>query len=200
MPLERTLSSGIKEDAKIYRIGIMVNMNGHTMIQIEYAENRIDPSVNKPTKILKQVSLEGNDFLAMYNTLSNDGEKIGVAVKRVCYEWMKDKKVTDIIAEALKIQYTGSGSSAVVDISGTTLTTTITGGPGGENLNLTFTNFPTIKELVDEINTNHGSIYTASLSTIGGYGLISSVELQTVTAQDIKGVDFEATGPSVIIS
>jgi len=40
----------------------------------------------------------------------------------------------------LTVQYTGTGTAATMSLSGNHLTTTVTGGPGGENLNLDLTN------------------------------------------------------------
>jgi hypothetical protein len=42
-------------------------------------------------------------------------------------------------ATAFSIKYTGSGSAATATFNGATLTTNVTGGPGGENLNLVLT-------------------------------------------------------------
>ena len=40
----------------------------------------------------------------------------------------------------LTVQYTGTGTAATMSLSGNILTTTVTGGPGGENLSLDLTN------------------------------------------------------------
>src|SRR5258708_37723602 len=53
-------------------------------------------------------------------------------------------------ASAFTIKYTGTGTAATMTMSGTTLTTTVTGGPGSENLSFDLTNasFNTVSGLV----------------------------------------------------
>jgi len=86
-------------------------------------------------------------------------------------------------ASALTIKYTGTGTAAAMTVAGTTLTTTVTGGPGGENLSFDLTNpsFNTVSGLVTAINTHSG--YTASLVIATA---TDSVTLTPVSGQDIK--------------
>jgi hypothetical protein len=88
---------------------------------------------------------------------------------------------------AFTIKYTGTGSAATMTISGTTMSTTVTGGPGGENLSFDLTNasFDTVAELVSAINTHSG--YTAAL-VIGT--VTDSVTLAPAASQDIKATTF----------
>ncbi len=74
-------------------------------------------------------------------------------------------------ASAMTIKYTGTGSAATMTVSGNTLTTTVTGGPGGENLSfdLTDPSYNTVSSLVTAINTHGG--YTAGLVIATAYGL-----------------------------
>jgi hypothetical protein len=51
------------------------------------------------------------------------------------------------------IQYTGTGTPAELAVSATALTTTITGGPGGEDLNVPFATYSNIQQVVDYINS-----------------------------------------------
>ncbi len=90
-------------------------------------------------------------------------------------------------APAFTIKYTGTGSAAAMTISGTTLSTTVTGGPGGENLSFDLTNpsFNTVSSLVTAINTHSG--YTASLVILP---TTDSVTLTPVAGQDIKSATF----------
>jgi len=85
------------------------------------------------------------------------------------------------------VQYIGAGSAAVMDIGATSLTTTVTGAPS-ENLNLLFSNFPTLQELCDFIDTdaNYTCIVSDTLPTR------ASSELDDVAAQDIKTAVFQA--------
>jgi hypothetical protein len=90
-------------------------------------------------------------------------------------------------ASAFTIKYTGTGSAATMTISGTTMTTTVTGGPGGENLSFDLTNasFDTVSELVTAINTHSG--YTAALLIANA---TDSVTVTPASAQDIKTATF----------
>lgn len=81
----------------------------------------------------------------------------------------------------LSVQYTGAGSAATLTINATALTTTVTGGPGGEDLNLLFTDFATVGQLVAYIDAQPG--YTATL--LGSSDEPSST-LDAVTAVDVK--------------
>jgi hypothetical protein len=51
------------------------------------------------------------------------------------------------------IQYTGTGTPATMSISATSLTTTITGGPGSEELTVPFATYGTVQQVVDYINS-----------------------------------------------
>jgi hypothetical protein len=88
---------------------------------------------------------------------------------------------------ALVIQYVGAGSAATMTIAGHTLTTTITGGPGGENLSIDLTNasYDTLSELVSYIDGL--AAYTTTLGT-GPFtmGASLSAELGRTYAVDIR--------------
>lgn len=88
----------------------------------------------------------------------------------------------DIIQESLSIQYTGAGTAASAAVSNTALTTTVTGGPGGEDLNLLFADYQTIGDLVDAINAT--GVYSAVVKT--ALPDDASSELDNATAADIK--------------
>ena len=88
----------------------------------------------------------------------------------------------DIEKESFSLQYTGAGTVGVMTINATTLTTTITGGPGGEELNITLLDLPTISELVDYINNQ--TAYSAAVLTSVPTELSS--EIDAVTAIDIR--------------
>lgn len=90
-------------------------------------------------------------------------------------------ELDNIERESFSIQYTGAGTPATIDINATTLTTTITGGAGSEDLALTLADYPTISELVQVINNN--AAYTAVVLT--DQPTQKSTELDFVTAGDI---------------
>lgn len=83
----------------------------------------------------------------------------------------------------LTVQYTGAGSAAAMTVTSTAITTTITGGPGGEDLNLPFTTYETLDDIVNAINAS--SVYTAT-ADITGATLFKATNLDWVTSVDIK--------------
>lgn len=92
-------------------------------------------------------------------------------------------------ATAFTIKYTGTGTAATMTISGTTLTTTVTGGPGGQNLNFDLTNptYNTVAGLVAAISGQSG--YTATQVITAA---TDSITLAPVAAQDIKTTTYSA--------
>lgn len=97
-------------------------------------------------------------------------------------EYKGDSYITDNIErESFSIQYIGAGSAATMTIDATTLATTVTGGPGGEDLSITLLDFPTISELVQYIDNQ--TAYSCSVLT-GAPTQLSS-EIDAVTAVDI---------------
>ena len=85
---------------------------------------------------------------------------------------------------AFTIQYTGTGTAATLTISGNHLRTTITGGAGGENLDLDLTNaaYATISKVVGTL-TGRG-VYAAAVDA-NCQGAAHSIGLADVTAQNI---------------
>jgi hypothetical protein len=85
--------------------------------------------------------------------------------------------------QVFSLQYAGSGTAATVSISGDVLTTTVTGGPGGENLSFDLSNlaYNSYTALVTAINGHAG--YTATLI---GLPFGHSTTLAGVPAHDIK--------------
>ena len=86
------------------------------------------------------------------------------------------------------LQYVGAGTAATVTVTGNTMTTTITGGPGGEDLsiNLTNTSYDTLTKLLAYINGfGGGGVYEAfAMPNIDTS--IASTTIQNVAALDIK--------------
>lgn len=83
----------------------------------------------------------------------------------------------------MSIQYVGAGSAATMTITATTLTTSVTGGPGGENLSLAFADYPTLTALVFYIDGL--AAYTAS-SLITNANEFDTTNLDAVAGQDIR--------------
>jgi hypothetical protein len=90
---------------------------------------------------------------------------------------------------AFSVQYTGTGTAATLTISGNHLTTAITGGPGGENLNLDLTNssYDSISKLVATLNGR--GVYTAT-EDANCQGAVHSIALTDVAAQAIKSAAY----------
>lgn len=91
------------------------------------------------------------------------------------------EETDNIERDSLSIQYTGAGTVALMTIDATTLNTTITGGPGGEDLAITLADYPTISELVEYINNQ--SAYSAAVIT--DTATQKSIEIDAITGQDI---------------
>jgi hypothetical protein len=85
--------------------------------------------------------------------------------------------VDDVERKSFSLQYTGAGSAATIALDATTLATTVTGGPGGEDLSLILEDYPTINEIVAVINNNDA--YSATVLT--DTPTQKSVELDFVT-------------------
>ena len=89
----------------------------------------------------------------------------------------------------LTVQYVGTGTTAMMSLSGSHLTTTVTGGPGGENLNLDLSSPPydTFLELFKYFKYSVPG-YTA----IGN--AIPQDAMHTTTFADFSGVDIRTAG------
>ena len=86
---------------------------------------------------------------------------------------------------AFTLRYTGTGSAATATIVNGHLITSVTGGPGGENLDVDLLNaaYDTVQELVNYLNTRSG--YTATRDT-NAQTMAHSFTLADVSGQDIK--------------
>lgn len=86
---------------------------------------------------------------------------------------------------ALTLQYLGAGTAATVFQDGAGLTTTITGGPGGENQSLVYgTTYDTVQKLADALNAVPGGIYQAVVGA--GWGSWKTAWLAYLAGQPIK--------------
>ncbi|MBN1254008.1 MAG: hypothetical protein JXA50_01875 [Deltaproteobacteria bacterium] len=95
------------------------------------------------------------------------------------------------LLNGMAIRYVGAGSACTTTIAGDALTTSVTGGPGGENLNIDLTNasYDTMAELVAYINGL--AAYTCTISGSCQAGVHSDT-LADVAAQDIRTVSYTA--------
>jgi len=91
----------------------------------------------------------------------------------------------------IDIQYVGAGSACTMDIATNTLTTQVTGGPGGEDLDIDLTNasYDFLSELISYIDGL--AAYTCSLNTNGDNNCMSKY-LTDVSSQDIRTAEYNA--------
>lgn len=109
--------------------------------------------------------------------------------KKLVFGFAGNESTIDNIARpSFEIQYVGAGSAAVMSISKTAITTTVTGATA-DNLNVDFASFDTIEDVVNFINDH--AAYTCVAKT----AILSerSDELDSVTSQDIKTAAYIAT-------
>jgi hypothetical protein len=83
------------------------------------------------------------------------------------------------------VKYNGAGSACTMTITSTQITTSVTGGPGGENLTIPFTTYSTLNEIINFINNSAGGVYTAVAVTKNPFTFLGA-DLDRVTAVDIK--------------
>jgi len=99
-----------------------------------------------------------------------------------------ESETDDIEKQSFSLQYTGVGTVGIMTINETTLATTITGGPGSEELTLLLADYPTISELVAVINNN--TAYDATVLTSSPTE--KSIEIDAVTDVDIRTTSYTA--------
>lgn len=159
------------EDYVPDKIGVM-RVNPGTQSTSEY-----DEGVNLMfTATAWDYGLHTNQIKRKIEAGTTTGKKVTVSYKN------EDAYVKDNVErESFQIQYTGSGTPVTMDITLTGLTTSVTGGPGGEDLAIVFASFPTIEDLVNYINDQ--SSYTCTAVT--GDTTQLCIQLDTLSAQDI---------------
>jgi hypothetical protein len=95
---------------------------------------------------------------------------------------------------ALTIRYVGAGSAASLAVTNTTMATTVTGGPGGQNLAITFSDptTDTLGELIAYINSFTG-VYTAALGPDADAEAQCASLFANVAGQDIRTATYSLT-------
>jgi hypothetical protein len=124
----------------------------------------------------------GNQLARKIEAATTLGHKVTVKFRG---ETIAEKD--DVALEYFEIQYTGAGTAATMNITATQLDTTVTGGAGGEDLVMTFAEFPRVGDIVNFINEQDG--YTCSLLTKSN---ADATTFDLVTAQDIKTSTYTA--------
>ncbi len=154
---------------------------------------RVNPGTRATLALVKgattQITVTAWDWGLHTNQLKMKVEAGTSAGKKLTLQFQTQEAfVADNVARnSFEILYTGLGSVATMTITKTGLTTSCTGA-ASDDLSITFASFPTIEDLVNYIN-DHAS-YTCTLKT--GVPSQKTTELDSVTAQDIKGAAYIA--------
>ena len=140
-----------------------------------------------PTDVIDLKSARFGEYPNQLTRKITAGTSAGywASVKLGQTEWEQD----DISLELMSLRYVGTGTAAIMTITSTTLTTTVTGGPGGEDLALTLADYENLAQLTEVINTQ--TAYTCFLET-------SSSEkpdlFDAISAVDILTAEYTAVG------
>ncbi len=131
----------------------------------------------------KDYGLDTNQIKTKLEAGTSSGKKITIAFKT------NDDEVYDNVEkESFQIQYTGAGSPATMNITKLQIDTTITGGPGGQDLTILFASFATIEDVVNYINDQTDYTCTVLTSTPTD----PSSELDSIASQDILSTTYDA--------
>lgn len=138
--------------------------------------------------VSKDYGLYTNQIRRKISAGTNEGKKITVKFETQTVEG------DDITYNLFSFQYTGAGSacSLTLDPVGN-LVTTVTGGPGGEDLSVDLTSFDTVGNLVAYFNTL--SVYSAVLTGDGSF-LVS--KLDKIIAGDSVNIKTTYTVRSIL--
>ena len=140
-----------------------------------------------PTDVIDLKSARFGEYPNQLTRKITAGTNVGywASVKLGQTEWEQD----DISLELMSLRYVGTGTAAIMTITSTALTTTVTGGPGGEDLALTLADYENLAQLTEVINTQ--TAYTCFLET-------SSSEkpdlFDAISAVDILTAEYTAVG------
>jgi hypothetical protein len=127
---------------------------------------------------------DGNLASIKLSTGTNVGKKVEVIHKG---ESLLD--IDDVILNLFDIQYVGAGTAATMTINATTLSTTVTAGPGGEDLSITLEEYPDLGSLINFINDNPA--YTCTLT---GQSDEKATVFDAISGQDIKTSAYSTVG------
>lgn len=160
---------------------------GHDLIPQRVFVVRVN-TATQSTMYLKNgvdniIQLKSKDYGLWTTQISvylDDGVAVGSKVLKEKYR-ATEYSTRDVLKQSLSIQYVGTGTGCSAVVSNTSIATTVTGGPGGEDLTWTFANYETISDLVEAINTS--GVYTAVVLTAVPED--ASAQLDNATLADI---------------
>jgi hypothetical protein len=122
----------------------------------------------------KNYGLFTNQTRVKISAGTNEGKKISAILEDTTVE------VDDLISEIITIQYVGTGTACAFTLDPVgNLTTTVTAGPGSEDLSIDLTAYDTVGNLVAYIDNL--SVYSATLI---GDGNLAVSELDKIVAGD----------------
>lgn len=132
----------------------------------------------------RKPGVAGNNVSATLTAPAADTRKI------VLKYYQAGKTVTETSPELgaakFTVNYVGAGTAATMTITSTALTTTVTAGPGGEDLNLSFAAYPTVSSLFYAINAAAGGgVYTVAALVADAVSL-ASADLDRVAGVDVR--------------
>lgn len=135
------------------------------------------------------ISLQSTDFGLYTNQIRLKIENGSTSGKRLTTQLGNAFYSQDNVSRrAFQVRYTGGQSTAVMTISGATLTLQAPSGTTAATIDLA--TFPTVQQLVDRINVVSGF----SASVLDGNGETPTVQgLDFVTGQDVRTADYTAT-------
>ncbi len=184
-------------------LNVLQGSAGYYMTEF-YLSPTKDPNLNAPAQVLvfnvrqlvqatavitstgpvDTIELTSTRYGTLANRISRKVEAATTLGHKVTVKFQGETlaEKDDVALEYLEIQYTGAGTAATMTITALALTTTVTGGPGGEDFTLTFADdYKTVGDLVNFLNEQDG--FTCSLLTRSN---AKATTFDLVTAQDIK--------------
>jgi len=160
---------------------------GNDFIPQEVNVVRVDPALQSSATLKKsavdKIVLKTKDYGAL--TVQTQYKLInGSTSGKLFAENFQGQEfeIDNIKRESFSVQYIGAGSACTMTISATAVTTAVTGGGGGEDLNILFSSYGSMADVVAFLNSQAG--YTATIAS--GQSASNSAELDVVSAVDIQ--------------
>jgi hypothetical protein len=176
---------------------------------------RVNPAVQgaltlKDAAVIDSIVVTSIDYGGGANEIKLKVESGSVSGKKLTLAKGTSLFVKDNLARnAFSVQYIGAGTASTMTITGTLLTSTVTGGPGSETLSLDLNVYNTIQKVVDFIDSKVA--YTAvvldadpSNPTLQGLDGVTAVDIKTAVytvKADLQAiVDWLNSGQQPLVS
>lgn len=204
-------------NASILGHGIKNGIDGGNNILISTSPNIVDDESNPPYMMMRidDFGMQGAGLLTWVDGFRDSyisknlpltlGVVAGQQYASAQASWLSDRLAEGHIiashawshqnylqAVAFNIQYVGAGSACTLTISGNTFSTSVTGGPGGEDLNIDLTNasYNSFGELIAYIDGLSAYTCTAALNL--------REEAHSITIADVAGQDIKTAVHGVL--